>query len=385
VIVAWPRRTAACLALLVGINLLVVAKYGVRAPVSVVWLAIGYILAVAAGTWAWLRWGRRLPEGWDTALTVVLVAAFALLAVDLLARIEPRAVRVDRWSAMTAFNDRLLSGRFPYEARTHLGSRVSGLPVLFAIGLPFQLAGDVGYLQPVAFAAFVGALFAMAGRRASLWWPVVLLGASPVFLWEVAVRSDLLSNAALAVLFLVLCERWRGRPTAARVVVVAALGGLCLGTRLALAVPFIVYFVGYFRGAWRTGLAAAAGALAVFVATLLPFAAWNWTSFLVNNPLAWQASLSPAPVQVAAALMAVAAGLGAKDLAAAAFRGGAILAASVATAFALAALRGGFAQALWGTGFDISYFDLAVPFLIVPLCHVWAAPTASPCAIEDGA
>ena len=84
-----------------------------------------------------------------------LVVASLGVQVACLAYVSPETLRVDRWSAMTAFNDAVLSGTFPYAARTHLGSSLWGLPAAYLVGLPFQWLGDVGYLQVATFLGFV--------------------------------------------------------------------------------------------------------------------------------------------------------------------------------------------------------------------------------------
>jgi hypothetical protein len=376
-------RTAVSLVLFTAINLLVIVKYAPRFHLSAAAGAAAYVAAVAAGVWLSTRmrgaFGKR-----RRLLPALLVGLAVLLLFAVLERVSPSGLRVDRWSAITAFNDRLLLGQFPYEARTHLGSRVSGLPLLFVVGLPFQLAGDVGYLQLFVLMAVVAAATWKWGRQFDLLWPALLLVTSPAFLWEVAARSDLMSNALLVVLFLAFCERWRGRLSGRRVAVVAVLAGLCAGTRLAMVVPMLVYFTGWFRGqAWWTGVGAVVAAVLVFGAALLPFAFWDWPAFLANNPLAWQSSLVPAPVQLAALAVAVGAGRGASDLGQAAYRGGGITFVAVAGSFALAVSTLGFDGALRGSGFDISYFDIAVPFLLVPLLFAHPAPVLAPGHVES--
>jgi hypothetical protein len=381
--VATRFTAAASLAAIAAINLLVVAKYAPRAHVSGAALGAAYVAAVAAAAACARRFGP-VPAKWRRIVPALAVAVAVVLLFAVLEHVRPESVRVTRWSAITAFNDRLLSGRFPYEARAHLGDRVSGLPVLFVVALPFQVVGDVGYLQLFVVAAFAAAILWRWGRDHDLLWPLLLLLTSPAFLWEVVARSDLMSNAMLVVLVLCSCERWRGQLSPRRIAVIAALAGLCASTRLSLVVPMVVYFVGYFRQDWRASLQAAAGAAAVFAATLLPFALWDWNAFVANNPLAWQASLSAWPIQAAAAAAAVLVGRAARDLGTAAYLGGMVTLAAVTGAFVLAGLGLGWDRALWGSGFDISYFDLALPFLLVPLLFTRPVRGGGAATVEVG-
>lgn len=366
--------TAVSLTAIVVVNLLVLAKYAPRVGVPWMILAAGYLGVVTAGVY-----GSRRRPGSMTALrpllfwtTVVLAALLYLLILD---RVPPGSVRVDRWSAITAFNEKLLAGEYPYEARTHLGSRVSGLPMLFAFGLPFQWAGDVGYLQVFAFVVFAVACQRLWGQRFDVVPPLLLLVTSPANLWEVAARSDLLSNSLVLVMFLFLSEQWRGKKTRTRMAALGVLGGLVASTRLVLAVPMLVYFIGYFRrDEVRAAVTSAAVALAVFAATILPFVLWDPRLFLSNNPFVWQTILAPIPVQAGAVVASVAAGLAAGSLSSKCFSAGLVLFATVLVTFLLGAWNQGLEKTLVGSGFDISYFDLALPLLLVPL--LFSCPAA---------
>jgi hypothetical protein len=368
-----PAAVSVSLAAMTGINLLVVAKYAPRVHAPVVALCLAYAAAVT-GCALWS--GRHsVPERWRRILPAAVVAVTIVGSWFVLQRVEPESLRVDRWSAIAAFNDRLWSGQFPYDARTHLGSRVSGLPLVFFLGLPFQQLGDVGYLQPFAFALFGAVAIWLWGRRFDVFWPLLLLATSPAFLWELAVRSDLMSNALLAVLAMVAADGWLRSDWGGRFWMAGVLAGLCLSTRLALAVPLIVYFSGSLRGTpWRTAARVPVLCVVVMAATLLPFALWDWQRFIAYNPLTWQTSLLPLSVQAVAVSAAVALGWSSGNLAAASFRGGLLMFFAVSASFALVALAAGFGPAMRDTRFDISYFDLAVPFLLVPLLFARPLP-----------
>jgi len=359
---------------LVGANVLVLAKYGPRTGVPAQVLTAAYLGIVAFGAFVARR--RFVSASrWRSVLFWTIVALSAVVYLFVLDRIPPHSLRVDRWSAMTSFNERLLAGQYPYEARTHLGSRVSGLPMLFALALPFQWAGDVGYLQVFLLVVFAVVCQRQWGRRYDLAWPLLLLVASPAYAWEVAARSDLTSNAVVAVLFVFLCEHWRGHKTPARMAGIGVLGGLVASTRLVLVVPMVVYFVGYFGPHDRKAAAVAAGvSLAAFAATLAPFVIWDARLFLANNPLAWQIALVPVTVQGAAVAASVAAGLSTGSLEAKCGAAGLIVVAATLASFSISASTAGVERTLTGSLFDISYFDLALPFLAVPLLFAYPVP-----------
>ena len=359
---------------IVVVNLLVLAKYAPRVGMPWVILAAGYLGVVTAGVY-----GSRRRPGSMTALrpllfwtTVVLAALLYLLILD---RVPLSGLRVDRWSAMTSFNSSLMHGQFPYLARTHLGSQLWGLPVAYLLGLPFQWLGDVGYLQVFVFVCFAVVCQRSWGRQFDLVWPFALFATSPAYLWEVAVRSDLTSDALLCVLYLCLCARWRDRKTPAAMVTLGALGGLLACTRVVFALPCLVYFIGYFRrDQLKAGALLAGAGAAVFAGVLTPFVMWAPRFFLENNPLAFQVVLSPVPLRVAVAVVSLLAGYWAKDFRAKCLAGGLVILGGAMAVFMLQVQSRGLDRALFGNLFDISYFDLALPLLLVPL--LFSCPAA---------
>lgn len=367
------RAWAAWWALL-AINLLVVAKYAARLGAPW-WLAAGVYAAgvtvctvrVARGATFVFPCGRRVRWG--------LVGASLAVQVACLVAVSPETLRVDRWSAMTAFNNAVLNGTFPYVERTHLGSPLWGLPAAYLVGLPFQWLGDVGYLQVAAFLSFALACRRLYSDRYDVSPALALLATSPLFLWEVAVRSDLTSNALFVVLVLFLCELWRDRQTPGRMAIVGGLMGLLACTRVVLLAPIAVYLASYFRrDEPRAGLALAGAAIGSAAAVLVPFVLWSPALFADNNPFEFQMALSPVPLRVGVVVMCLAAGLAVRDFGTQCLAGGLVLLGGVAAAFCIRAATTGWTRALFDSGFDISYFDLSVPFFVVPL--LFACPFA---------
>jgi hypothetical protein len=359
---------------LLAVNLLVVAKYATRLGAAW-WLVAGVYAAgvtvctlrVARGGIFVFPCGRRVRWGLIGASLVVQVACLVV--------VSPETLLVDRWSAMTAFNHAVLNGTFPYLERTHLGSPLWGLPAAYLVGLPFQWLGDVGYLQVAAFLLFALACRRLYSDRYDVSPALALLATSPLFLWEVAVRSDLTSNALFVVLVLFLCELWRDRKTPGRMACVGGLIGLLACTRVVLLAPLTVYLATYFRREEaRAGLTLAVATTGTAAAVLAPFVLWSPALFADNNPFVFQMALSPVPLRVGVVVMCLAAGLAIRDFGTQCLAGGLVLLGGVAAAFCVRAAATGWSRALFDSGFDISYFDLSAPFLVVPL--LFAYPVA---------
>jgi hypothetical protein len=327
----------------------------------------------------------RVARGAASAIPLGRTARWSLIGASLavqvacLASIAPESLRVDRWSAMTAFNNAVLNGAFPYAARTHLGSPLWGLPVAYLVGLPFQWLGDVGYLQLATYLGFVFACRRLYSDRYDVSPALALFATSPLFLWEAAARSDLTSNALFVVLVLFLTELWRDRKTPWRMAVLGGLMGLLGCTRVVLLAPLVVYLATYFRrDEMRAVLALGGAATGMAAAVLAPFILWSPSQFADNNPFMFQMALSPFPLRAAVVVACLAAGLSARNLGAQCLAGGLVLLGGVAAALCIRAAAIGWGPAVFESGFDISYFDLSAPFLVAPL--LFAYPAA-----EDGA
>ena len=96
----------------------------------------------------------------------------------------------------------MLKGVYPYNQLDHLGQTSSNLPGLSYIGLPFYFMGDVGLLQPFVFLLFFIWLLKTNRQHKTKFTILILFILSPSFLWEVFVKSDLMSNILLLILFI---------------------------------------------------------------------------------------------------------------------------------------------------------------------------------------
>jgi hypothetical protein len=154
-------------------------------------------------------------------------------------------------------------------------------------------------------------------------------------------------------------------------VAAGALTGWLACTRVAMLAPLALYLVTYFRrDEARAATIAAVSAAAVASAVLAPFVLWSPRLFAANNPFVHQTALTPLPLVAAAAIACVALGRLTRDFSRQCLAAGLVLCGGTAVAFALRASSVGWRTALIGSGFDISYFDLSAPFLVVPLLFV---------------
>lgn len=281
------RRLSALLYL--AVNLLFILKYVGRVHPSGAWVAalVYVVLAVGVG-FLLLRHGQKLSAPWRWLLfSVTLLSMLALGMAQ--SRIDPYSLRVDRWSAIHNFLDHLFQGIYPYAAQTHLGGYGSPFPVWQLFHIPFWLLGNVGLSVFVAMLAFLGGMVLLRGVKVAFG-ALLLLLLSPAFLYEVMVRSDLMTNFLLVCSVLCLFIRYR-LSFSAHWLWMAVLCGLVMSTRLSALIPFLVYcFRDYLHARWTVRLLFPLVMLTVFAATFLPFLLWDseMLLFFEYNPFVLQ-------------------------------------------------------------------------------------------------
>jgi hypothetical protein len=306
--------------------------------------------------------------GRQKAVFTALAFAFAAAVILAMRHVAPSSLNVDRFSAIAAFDDNLIHGRFPYAARTHLGHPVSGFPGLFLLLLPFHLLGDPGYFQIPAFLLFCLLAWRTdlsGGKKTAL---LLLAGTAPIFLWECMVRSELFGNMALLIAALLWLEGKRGKGGLLTAAAAGLLAGLFLSTRGIVLVPLMLYFIRFLKGrgarSWVVCLGAAAATAAII---FLPFYFWDPTAFLANNPFKIQSGYIPSGLLLAVLLLTALLGFTIRTWDGFLLTSGYILFGTIAVVFCLNLLETGFSEAVFKSGFDLSYFQFSAPFLLLSM------------------
>lgn len=289
------KRLDIVAALFIIINVLFVAKYSARITEAVSLCAtlssivFYYILFRFVIPYIYKE-SSKLKIAKFKVLSVFCLLAFAgMLAVQY--AIDPYSVQVDRWSALHFPIQNLLSGIYPYTANTHLGGNASPFPVWQILHIPFYLMGNVGLSFFAAAALFLWSCWKVQGREKTL--VVGLLLCTSVAVWyEVAVRSDLITNmlllaAIINMVFPHMSQQWVEQ----RRWWIACAVGLLACTRMIVLVPIAILLFPYFiRMNWRRQIATALLTAFVFALTFVPFALWDWQEFYYfqYNPWALQ-------------------------------------------------------------------------------------------------
>ncbi|MBM6992273.1 MAG: hypothetical protein I3J02_03270 [Prevotella sp.] len=256
---------------------------GVACSVSLIYL-LGCLLVFAlmfGRRWARLRVDSRV-------LGVVFLGCMTVLAAIQLS-LDPYRIQVDRWSAIHNFLSLMMDGEFPYMAQTHLGGYGSPFPVWQIFHLPFYFLNDVGLSVFLVWGALTYAVRSYAGNVSALR-TVVLLILSPAFVYEVVVRSDMVTNFMLVAAIVILLYKHRTRLDEHYWTI--AIGcGLLMSTRLTAVVPLGMY---YLLEWWKMGsqrrMLFPMVVVVVFGLTFLPFIVWDMNDllFFKFNPFVLQ-------------------------------------------------------------------------------------------------
>lgn len=346
--------------LYVAIGELFILKYSLRLfPQQTPLLCVGYLV----GTLLLLLCYDKTVARLSPKLILSGIIALLLTLAWIQFKIDPYSIKVDRWSAIHGFLQNLLDGEYPYAAKTHLGGYGSPFPVWQILHLPFYLLGNVGWSFLPVFLLFLHSFSLNHGNEQSLKAGVFLL-ASPAFIYEIMVRSDLMTNflfvTALIGYFIhyrinIQHHGW----------LVALTCGLLLSTRLAAIFPFCML---YFKESLSTKktLFVICGTLAVFSATFLPFVFSQ--QFSTFNPFILQTRQGHAIDLLFLILCGILLALTHKQcLNKYYFHTALLLMLLVLITFIHTMAQWNLWNQLFASVFDITYFNMSLPFIVCSL------------------
>jgi len=277
------------------VNSLFILKYFSRAGINSPAVLIAYSIIIILSVYIYCSTAYKITEKLFRIVFWAFMCLIGLAIIILLIKIDPYSVRVDRWSAVSFFLDYLFHGKYPYSAHTHVSvsNFASPFPVWHILNIPFYLLGDVGIgLIFFLLLTAVSVQFFFTSYRKSFFF-LFLLFLSPAYWWEVAVRSDSLSNALLVFTFILWFERKKySISTNFWLTVIAC--GLIASTRLTAILPIAVYFFRPFlQLSLKHKLIFIVSTLGVTIVTFTPFIFWDTTNwiFFHRNPFMSQTSV----------------------------------------------------------------------------------------------
>lgn len=309
---------------------------------------------------------KKYPFVTNSAFWTISVIFF-LTTIIINVLVDGNELQVDRWSAMHVGIEALFNGEYPYTAVDHLGGRTSNLPTLLLLGIPFYLLGDVGYLQSFTFLVLVF-LFNRSFKDKST--PLVillLLITSPCYLYEIYVKSDLISNFILVLLFTVFSYSYMRRNLVKNYFGFGLLAGIVFYTRLTAVIPLLlVYFKQFLHWNTKGKLYFVLGGLfGLATLTVLVFINYPSTEVLLEmNPFVLQNRQLPLLLSILYIVIPCFFALRIRTLKRLSLYCVLFLVLPVFTAFILLINQFGFWPAIEDSRFDLSYLNIITPFLI---------------------
>lgn len=303
-------------------------------------------------------------RSWNILYLIITIVSAVCLTIVML-QFDPSTIRVGRYPAIQDWLSRLLRGEFPYSSET----KPSGFPFLFALVLPFYLLGDSGLFQIFAFIIFSALLYIRSkGQGFNSLRSLLLLLVSPMFLYEIVVRSELFSNMIIVMLFLSVFYGFKRKNNLISLIIFGIVGGFLLSTRGIVLLIYLIFFGYYFKKQKPVqGVAFTVSAAAGFLITLIPFIIWDKHYFLNYGPFAVQMSYIAPWMLIFAVAVSIVCALTITSEKMLYFAAACTLFCVVSLSFLLMIKNTGWHSALIDSGFDISYFAFALPFLLFSL------------------
>lgn len=298
----------------------------------------------------------------------ICLSLFALLMLIVQYHFDPLQNKVDRWSALAYPIRNLLHGEFPYLAKTHLGGYASPFPVWQLFHIPFYLLGNVGLSEIVTSLLFIWSVKYRYGIREALL-SLAILGLSLNFWYEVSVRSDLISNFMLLATLINIMRR-RGTDFSAHPLVLSAMSGLWLSTRITTAFPlYLLFLPAWFTLPWHKKLMAPATALCAFALTFLPLVLWDADTLFHHeyNPFVLQSRQGNPGDSWVLLIIVTAMALKSKTETHYYFFSALILILVPVIAYGHHMIEAGQLLNIFEPWCDITYLDAAIPFLIMTM------------------
>lgn len=351
-------------AIYIGINSLFVIKYSARLPevnTFLIWTAYTLLATL-------LFVGIMKLTANDIFLKYAFFAVlFGYFAFTIFVNytVDGNTVNVDRWSAMQVAIESLFSGNYPYSAIDHLGGRTSNLPALIFIGIPFYLIGNIGLLQSFTFLLFGATVFFSFKSFKIRLLVLLAMTFSPALLWEVYVKSDLLSNFILLLSFGFFLQKKLSDSIKSPATAIFA--AFLLLTRLTSFIPLsLLLFKNFYNSATSLKIKFIAfSLLTILISGALVFYNVGSIENLINyNPFALQNRQLPIYISILSLILPLFLSFKINTTFDFVKWSSILIFIPVIIAFIIKAFKTSLFDCVFDSRFDISYFNMALPFLI---------------------
>lgn len=370
-------------AIILVANLFFVCKYIPRIGFNPILSALVYSAVFCGAIYIYRHFFKKyISERFACFSSLLLTIGLLTVIACCIFFIDPLTIQVDRWSATTYFLDALFSGIYPYGVHTHVSEMnfPSPFPLWHYLNIPFWLIGDVGWIQAFFLLFFLFSVYLYFRSWRAVLNTLLLLYLSPAYWWELATRSDGLSNALLICSLILLLERYTIKMDK-QWWLLAIFAGCLASTRLSAVIPVALYlFKPWIDAPWKIKIGFVAVAASVVICAFAPYVFWdteNWV-FFHRNP--FMSQTEPGNPWILGIMVLLAIGIAYKKQT---FYYYVSTTSAFMFAFMLIANLGVMystknPSALLDSTCDISYFTLAIPYAIVALVYQYCAWMISP-------
>ncbi len=309
------------------------------------------------------------------SLWILIVSNIILIAGSfiLFSYVNVHDLQVDRWSVITHYWDAYLAGENPYSSTSHMGNYYGSYPFYFILGFPFYVIGEIGWIPIVSLVVFQFIVHFKFKDHTKTLMAFVLALACLCLPYEIITRSTIFANSVLVLLAILLFQRYWYRKDKVKLGLSAFLVGLLVCTRPIFGLVFLIAGIFLMRKQFSWSKTISAGILSL-AGLALPFVHLYVlfpTSIMEYNPVAFMTShFVPTWFYGIYFLLALALGFMVKRKEqiipmAAIFLFLVVLGYAVRYIITI-----GVHEAIFDHHIDISYFFMAVPFLIYWLVEV---------------
>jgi len=349
-----------------GINSLFIYKYGLRQdyiPVFLLLLAFPALIL----TIYYSIFKSKLKPSQIKIIYIAIASIFFIFTLFLNFIVDGNSLNVDRWSAMEISITSIFKNIYPYSAVDHLGGRSSNLPGLIVIGIPFYLMGNIGLLQSFSFLLFAYTIYKTINNAKAKLFGLLLLVLSVSFWWEIYVKSDLISNFIILVSFVILWYYKYKNETITKPWLIGSLSSLLFFTRLVAIIPLtLLLFKAFLKTNYKKKLIFITSSIIAITLLLLLVLkdCPDYEVFKENNPFSLQNRQLPFVLSLIFIIIPFYYAHKVTSLSNLIKFSVTFLFIPVITSFVLSLINYGLYDIIHNSAFDISYFNIVMPFLI---------------------
>lgn len=354
------------------INLLFILKYGSRQEfIPLTLLIILYPLIIGSLLFLIIYFKQYINriKRFDFYFIGASIFIFSILILINIF-VDKYSLNVDRWSAMEVTIHSIINGIYPYNLPDHLGKTSSNLPGLSYLGLPFYLIGDVGFLQPFVFLSLSFYIFKakiVPYQKAIL---SILFLFSIAFLWEIYVKSDLMSNLIIVILFMLIWDNIFKENYFKKPFLLAFFVALIILTRGVVVIPLTIFlFSKFIRSKATEKIIFSVSTILFTIILSLPIliSIPDIQTIIEHNPFNHQTKYSSKLLQLIFVVLPFLISFYSKNIAQTLFYSFLLITILMFLTMFKNIFINGFNESIYNNSFDLSYLGMIIPFCIFAL------------------